>query len=78
MKVTTASAQYRADFYKNGFSYKHFIQNLWRHLLTMTSYKGTAVTFHTLSMAEPSANNRLNTTRIRLDVRQQVSFWSFA
>ena len=31
-----ASAQYRTDFYKNRFSYKHFIQKLWCHLLTET------------------------------------------
>ena len=32
--VQMALLQHGADFYKNGFSYKRFIQKLWRYLLT--------------------------------------------
>ena len=39
-KVSTASLQHGADLYKKGFSCKRFVQKLWRHLLTVTSYEG--------------------------------------
>ena len=49
IKVPTGSVQHEADFYKKGFSYNHFLQKLWRHLLTRDiSYEGTTVTFCTL------------------------------
>ena len=38
-----ALPQHGADFYKNRFFYKRFIQKLWRYLLTVTAYKCTAV-----------------------------------
>ena len=43
-----ALPQHGADFYKHRYSYKRFIQKLWHDLLNVTSYEGTAATFHTL------------------------------
>ena len=67
-KVPMASARHCADYYKKGFRDRHFIQKLWRHLLTRGVLRGyCSVIPRTFSTAEPSkypkkANNRLNTT----------------
>ena len=57
----TALVQHGADFYKKGLSYKHFVQWVVGHLVTVTSYEGTVAMFCT------------HFRQIRLDVRQQAS-----
>ena len=47
MEVPTASEQHRAEFYGKGLSFEHFVQKLWHHSLTVSSYEDTAATFHT-------------------------------